>query len=94
MIAVGGGVADEIVTAEVRPRLAAEARRYWGVENNIYQLGHRGYVAVKGGASDCPYTYMRDLVARPLPPALGGRGPGQATAPAAVFPRPARKYHA
>jgi len=22
----------------------------WGVENNIYQLGHRGCVAVKGGA--------------------------------------------
>jgi formamidase len=32
------------------------------VENNIYQLGHRGYVAVKGGAKDCPYTYMKDLV--------------------------------
>jgi hypothetical protein len=22
-----------------------EARIHWGVENNIYQLGHRGYVA-------------------------------------------------
>jgi formamidase len=32
------------------------------VENNIYQFGHRGYVAVKGGAQDCPYTYMRDLM--------------------------------
>jgi formamidase len=62
-VVAGGGVPDEIVTAEVRPRLAAEARRVWGVENNIYQLGHRGYVAVRGGASDCPYTYMRDLVA-------------------------------
>ncbi len=36
---------------------------HWGVENNIYQFGHRGYVAVKGGARDCPYTYMQDLVA-------------------------------
>ena len=63
VIAQGGGVPDEIVTAEVRPRLVAEARRLWGVENNIYQLGHRGYVAVKGGAQDCPYTFMRDLVA-------------------------------
>ena len=35
----------------------------WGVENNIYQFGHRGYVAVKGGAQECPYTYMRNLVA-------------------------------
>jgi formamidase len=57
------GRANEIVTAEVRPDLVREARRTWGVENNIYQLGHRGYVAVKGGAGDCPYTYMRDLVA-------------------------------
>jgi formamidase len=57
------GRADEIITAEVRPDLVREARRGWGVENNIYQLGHRGYVAVKGGAQDCPYTYMRDLVA-------------------------------
>jgi formamidase len=59
----GGGVPDEIVTGEVRPDLVREARRVWGVENNIYQLGHRGYVAVRGGAQDCPYTYMQDLVA-------------------------------
>jgi formamidase len=57
------GRADEIITAEVRPDLVREARRHWGVENNIYQLGHRGYAAVKGGAQDCPYTYMHDLVA-------------------------------
>ena len=55
--------ADEIITAEVRPDLVREARIHWGVENNIYQLGHRGYTAVAGGAQDCPYTYMRDLVA-------------------------------
>ncbi len=57
------GRADEIITAEVRPDLVREARRHWGVENNIYQLGHRGYSAVKGGAGDCPYTFMHDLVA-------------------------------
>jgi formamidase len=62
-LVTGNGLADEIVTAEVRPDLVREARRLWGVENNIYQLAHRGYVAVKGGAQDCPYTYMRDLVA-------------------------------
>ena len=62
-LATGGGRPDEIITAEVRPDLVREARRAWGVENNIYQLGHRGYVAVDGGAGDCPYTYMRDLVA-------------------------------
>jgi formamidase len=59
----GGGVPDEIVTGELRPDLVREARRVWGVENNIYQLGHRGFVAVQGGAQDCPYTYMQDLVA-------------------------------
>jgi formamidase len=59
----GSSLPDEIITAEVRPDLVAEARRVWGVENNIYQLGHRGFVAVKGGAQDCPYTYMRDLAA-------------------------------
>jgi formamidase len=57
------GRPDEIITAEVRPDLVREARRGWGVENNIYQLGHRGYVAVAGGAGDCPYTFMQDLVA-------------------------------
>ena len=57
------GRTDEIITAEVRPDLLREARANWGVENNRYQLGHRGYVAVKGGAQDCPYTYMKDLAA-------------------------------
>jgi formamidase len=57
------GRADEVVTAEVRPDLVREARAVWGVENNIYQFGHRGFAAVKGGAGDCPYTYMHDLMA-------------------------------
>jgi formamidase len=63
VLAQGGGRADEIVTAELRPDLVREARAVWGVENNIYQLYHRGFVAVKGGAQDCPYTYMQDMVA-------------------------------
>lgn len=62
VLAHGGGRPDEIVTAEVRPDLVREARINWGVENNIYQFGHRGNVAVLGGAQDCPYTYMQDLV--------------------------------
>ncbi|MEQ9122805.1 MAG: formamidase, partial [Alphaproteobacteria bacterium] len=57
------GRPDEIITAEVRPDLVREARRTWGVENNIYQLGHRGFTAVEGGAQDCPYTFMQDMVA-------------------------------
>lgn len=58
----GDNSPDRIVTGEVIPSRADQARRTWGVENNIYQLGHRGYVAVQGGAQDCPYTYMQDLV--------------------------------
>jgi formamidase len=63
VLARGGARPDEIVTCELRPDLVREARKHWGVENNIYQLGHRGFVAVKGGARDCPYTYMKDMVA-------------------------------
>jgi formamidase len=59
----GDNSPDRIVTGEVIPARADHARRTWGVENNIYQLGHRGYVAVRGGARDCPYTYMTDLAA-------------------------------
>ena len=62
-LTMGSHRPDEIVTAELRPDLVREARKVWGVENNIYQFGHRGYVAVQGGAQDCPYTYMRDLSA-------------------------------
>ena len=61
-LVTGNGRPDEIITGEVRPKLVQEARRVWAVENNIYQFGHRGYVAVKGGAQDCPYTYMQDMV--------------------------------
>lgn len=85
------GRPNEIITAEVRPDLVREARKGWGVENNIYQLGHRGYVAVKGGAGDCPYTFMQDLVAERyrLPwekdvRVTDGTGFG--------FPRPTRLY--
>ena len=56
------GRPDEIITSEIRPDLIREARVNWGVENNIYQLYHRGYVAVKGGAQDCPYMYMKDMM--------------------------------
>jgi formamidase len=62
-LAMGSHRPDEIITCEVRPDLVREARAHWGVENNPYQLYHRGYVAVKGGAQDCPYTFMQDMVA-------------------------------
>jgi formamidase len=58
----GDGTADHIVACEIRVDEVRRRRREWGVENNLYQFGHRGYVAVKNGAGDCPYTYMKDLV--------------------------------
>ena len=40
--------------AKCGPTWCAKRAPHWGVENNIYQLGHRGYVAVKGGAHGLP----------------------------------------
>ncbi|MGF6674288.1 formamidase [Paraburkholderia tuberum] len=62
VIVEGSHRPDEVIVCEMRPDLVREARIHWGVENNIYQFGHRGYVAVKGGAQDCPYTFMHDMV--------------------------------
>lgn len=58
----GNSNADEIFACEIQKGDALQKRRNWGVENNLYQFGHRGYAAVAGGARDCPYTYMQDLV--------------------------------
>jgi formamidase len=85
------GRVDEIITAEVRPDLVREARKHWSVENNIYQLGHRGYTAVLGGAQDCPYTYMQDMVAGTY--ALPWEGNVVHTdGTSCGFERPSRKY--
>lgn len=53
----------EIVTAEVYPSISDNARITWGLENNIYDLGHRAFDAVKGGEKDCGLTYIKDLAA-------------------------------
>jgi formamidase len=53
----------EIVTAELFPEIVDAARRDWGLENNIYNLGHRAYVAVPGGDPDPTLTYIKDLAA-------------------------------
>ena len=57
----GDSTPDRVVTVSIEPTRADAARQEWGVENNIYQLGHRGFTALAGGAQDCPYTYVRDL---------------------------------
>ena len=54
----------EIVTGEIYPKMADNARSLsWGLENNIYNLGHRGYVAKPGGEHDAGLTYIKDLAA-------------------------------
>ena len=58
----GDNTPDQIVACEIRAEEVRRRRREWGVENNLFQFGHRGYVAVKEGAQDCPYKYMRDLM--------------------------------
>jgi formamidase len=89
----GSSRPDEIITCELRPDLVREARTHWGVENNIYQFGHRGYVAVQGGAGDCPYTYMHDLVAGKY--RLPWEGQVQVTdGTSCGFPPPVRAYQA
>jgi formamidase len=59
----GDSTPDRVITVSIDPAAADTARRTWGVENNIYQLGHRGFTALADGATDCPYTYMTDLAA-------------------------------
>ena len=33
----------------------------WALENNIFNVGTRGYVAVPGGVKECPYTWIKDF---------------------------------
>lgn len=51
----------EIVTGEVYPKMADQARTDWALENNIFNVGTRGYVAVPGGVKECPYTWIKDF---------------------------------
>ncbi|WP_142297046.1 formamidase, partial [Klebsiella pneumoniae] len=51
----------EIVTAELFPRLVDKARENWALENNIFNLGCRGYVGKPGGERENYLTWVRDL---------------------------------
>ena len=62
-IVTGDGIPDEIVTAEVRPIRARGAHPLGRREQPLPVRASRSRVAVKGGAGDCPYTYMHDLAA-------------------------------
>lgn len=51
----------EIVTAEIFPALADRARENWALENNIFNLGLRGYVGKPGGERGNYLTWVKDL---------------------------------
>ncbi len=51
----------EIVTAELFPRLVDEARKNWALENNIFNVGCRGYVGKPGGERENYLTWVKDL---------------------------------
>ena len=86
------GRADEIITAEVRPDLVREARAHWSVENNIYQLGHRGFTAVDGRcARIAPIPTCRTS----SPAATACRGKTRCATSDGTscgFPKPTRRY--
>ena len=86
------GRADEIITAEVRPDLVREARAGWGVENNIYQLGHRGYVGRRRAARATAPT-PTCTTSSPAATACRGRTRSRSpTARPAASPKPTRRY--
>ncbi len=51
----------EIVTAELFPRLVDKARENWALENNIFNLGCRGYVGKPGGERENYLTWCAIL---------------------------------
>lgn len=51
----------ELVTGNVFPRLSDNARKEWALENNIFNLGSRGYVGKPGGEKGNYLTWVDDL---------------------------------
>jgi len=76
VVASGGGQADEIVCAEVRPDLVREARRVWG--GGEQHLPARPPRLLRGGGrrAGLPLHLHARPRRGPLPPAVGGRGAG------------------
>ena len=76
VLASGGGVPDEIVSAEVRPS-RAEARCTGASRTTSTSSAIVAMSRSRAARSDCPYTYMRDLVAGSY--ACRGRTTGRRT---------------
>ena len=58
---IGSDCPGEIVTAEIDPSHSDYARKTWGVENNIFNLGCRAYIGKPGGEKENYLTWVRDL---------------------------------
>ncbi len=55
LLVTGNGIPDEIITGEACGSRSATRRASTGAsKNNIYQFGHRGYVAVKARRARLP----------------------------------------
>ena len=85
------GRADEIITAEVRPDLVREAREHWGVENNIYQFGHRGLRRGEGRRAGLP-LHLHAGPGRRHAIGCPGRTRSSTRRHACGFPAPTRRY--
>lgn len=60
IISKAGTQVEQAILGELYPSVCDEARRCWGTENPFKNLKHRGYVAIPGGDTTNPYTYMKD----------------------------------
>ncbi|RMZ29512.1 hypothetical protein D0859_06417 [Hortaea werneckii] len=67
---------DEIYCCEIQKGDALEKRKNWGVENNLYQFGHRGYAAVlsnmaaPNGTVESDFLFSPDLISPTVASAL------------------------
>ena len=61
VMASGSDCPGEIVTAEIDPSHSDYARKNWGVENNIFNLGYRAYIGKPGGEKANYLTWVKDL---------------------------------
>ena len=61
IMAIGSDCPGEIVTAEIDPSHSDYARKTWGVENNIFNLGCRAYIGKPGGEKGNYLTWVKDL---------------------------------
>eukprot|EP00897_Mesotaenium_endlicherianum_P004289 jgi/Mesen1/3889/ME000208S02899 len=65
VIAQAAASEDAITYATLSLTTIRDARRSWTGENHLYNLLHRGYSAVPGGSSECPFEFYKSWVTEP-----------------------------